>query len=75
MNTPQVSEAEREQRFARLQERLPGVGAETKRKRPDESIVVVPSVVPADADTDRCCKHRRNVYSSCSFSFDSRGCR
>src|SRR4051794_33339098 len=57
MDTPQldvrsldgVSEAEREQRFARLQERLPDVWAAMKRNRPDESIVVVPSVVPADA--------------------------
>src|SRR4051794_17797367 len=43
-----VSEAEREQRFARLQERLPDVWASMRRNLPGESIVVIPSVVPAD---------------------------
>jgi hypothetical protein len=43
-----VSEAESEERFARLQERLPEVWAVMRRNLPGESIVVIPSVVPAD---------------------------
>jgi hypothetical protein len=41
-------EAEIEQHFARLQEQLRDVWAAMKRNQRGESIVVVPSVVPAD---------------------------
>ena len=42
-----LSEPEREARFARLQERLPGVWNAMRLNQPGESIVVIPSTTPS----------------------------